>query len=121
MFTSAPITSEVGRKSAISALVRVISNEFKVLCSASHDSILRDTVEAVKHFSWETVWLELCKMVPTLMSFFMKLVRCPEDNKPFLCLLASMILKKRSPGLGLVQRAITVALYGNGAHQAVRN
>ena len=27
--------------------------------------------------------------------------------------------KNRSPGLGLVQRAITVALYGNGAHKAV--
>ena len=58
-------------------------------------------------------------MLPTLMSLLMELVRHPTDNKPFLCLLASMLLKKRSPGLGLVQRAITVALYGNGAHKAV--
>ncbi len=38
--------------------------------------------------------------------------------KPFLCLLASMLLKKKSPGLSLVQRAITVALYGNGTHKS---
>ena len=63
--------------------------------------------------------MELCKMLPTLMSLLMELVRHPTDNKPLLCLLASMLLKKRSPGLGLVQRAITVALYGNGAHYNV--
>ena len=120
MFTSAPLTSIAGRKSTISTVARAVQEELKVLCSTNHDSILRDSIEAVKHFSWETVWLELCKMLPTLMSLLMELVRHPTDNKPFLCLLASMLLKKkRSPGLGLVQRAITVALYGNGAHKAV--
>ena len=119
MFTSAPLTSIAGRKSTISTVARAVQEELKVLCSTNHDSILRDSIEAVKHFSWETVWLELCKMLPTLMSLLMELVRHPTDNKPLLCLLASMLLKKRSPGLGLLQRAITVALYGNGAHKAV--
>ena len=48
-------------------------------------------------------------MLPTMMSLLMELVRHPTENKPFLCLLASILLKKRSPGL--VQRAITLALY----------
>ena len=87
MYTSAPLTLEIGRKSTISALAWVVNEKFKVLCSAFHDSILTDP-EAVEHFSWETVWLELCKMVNT--DVFMKLVRYLEINKPLLCLSASM-------------------------------
>ena len=49
-------------------------------------------------------------MVPTLISFFMKLVRYPENNKPLLCPLASMILKKRSPALGFKSRPFVLAL-----------
>ena len=84
MFTSAPLTSIAGRKSTISAVARAVQEELNVLCSTNHDSILRDSIEAVKHFSWETVWLELCKMLPTLVSLLMELVRHPPDNKPFL-------------------------------------
>ena len=31
-------------------------NEMKSLASLDHDSILRDDFEALKHFSWETVY-----------------------------------------------------------------
>ena len=37
------------------------------LASVKHDSILRDDFEAVKHFSWEIVYLEFEKNVPTLI------------------------------------------------------
>ena len=42
-------------------------NEMKSLASLDHDSILRDDFEALKHFSWETAYLELEKNVPTLI------------------------------------------------------
>lgn len=118
-FNSAPLTLEVGQKSAITSITRQIKQELKTLCSEDNNSLLRDGIEAVKHFSWERVWLELEKSVPTLTSLLMKLVKRPRENQPLICLLSSMIVKQRSPKLGLVQRAITVALYGNGTHKSV--
>ena len=85
--------------------------------SQQHNSLLRDTNEAVRQFSWETVWLEMMRDVPTLTKFFMKLI--PKIGKPLLCFLISVILKQRSPKLCLVQRAISVLLYGNGASKQV--
>ena len=38
------------------------------------NSILRDTVEALKHFYWDTVFMALEKNVPTLMSLLKMLI-----------------------------------------------
>ena len=91
----------------------------KAMCSDKHDSILRDTREAVQRFHWDTVWLELQKNVPTLMSLLINLVRRPAESKPLLCLLASQIVKARHQRMGLVQRAVSVMLYGNGTAKQV--
>lgn len=101
------------------AVADVINDEFRVVCRPAHDTLLKDGLEAVKQFSWETIWCELHAVVPTLMSLLKLLVRRPQEHKQFICFVASMLLKKRSSGLGAVQRAVTVALYGNGAHKAV--
>ena len=118
-FTSAPLTSDPGSKAAVKAMAKAIDAEFRAVCRHTHDTLLKDGLEAVKQFSWETVWYELHAVVPTLMSLLKKLVRRPQEHKQFISFVASMLLKKRSNNLGLVQRAITVALYGNGAHKAV--
>ena len=56
--------------------------------------------------------------VPTLMKFLVALVS--DDNcKPLLCVIACMILKHRSQRMSLVQRVISVLLYGNGTHKKV--
>ncbi len=96
-----------------------IKAEMRDISSQHHESILLDTVEAVKHFSWETVITELQNMTPTLMHLLMNLIRNPSKNKPLLCLLASQLLKHRFPKLGLVQRAVSVLLYGNGTNKQV--
>ena len=80
----------------------MINQEIQKLKSLSHDSILKDWYEAVKHFSWETVWVELTTNVPTLMKILSALVPNPDDNKPTLCLVVSMLLKKRVAQMGLV-------------------
>ena len=51
----------------IPEMAKKIRNEMKLLASLDRDSILRDDLEALKHFSWETVHLELEKNVPTLI------------------------------------------------------
>lgn len=96
-----------------------IRREMNAISSSSHDSILRDHVEAVKMFSWETVILELTSKMPTLMSLLSQLVGNPSRRKPLLCLLASQILKSRHQHMGLVQRAVSVMLYGCGTAKQV--
>lgn len=109
--TSTKIVSEIAQK---------IKAEMKDISSQHHDSVLLDTLESVKKFSWETVLLEFQNTMPTLMHLLMKLVINPSKKKPLLCLLASQLLKQRYPKLGLVQRAMSVLLYGNGTKKQVR-
>ena len=57
--------------------------------------------------------LELQKNVPTILRFLQELIARPPDQEPFLCLIASQILKARHQILCLV-RAVSAMLYGNG-------
>lgn len=97
-----------------------IKAEMRQLASEEHDSILRDTVEGIKHFSWDTITLELQRKVPTLMQLLCLLVKKPAISKPFISCLASQLVKDRHPKLGLMQRAVSVMLYGNGSSKQVR-
>ena len=101
-------------------VTRKIKRELRAMSSDDHSSILRDTTEAVKHFSWETVMLELEHSAPTLIKFLQLLVPQPLNRKPLICFIASLILKARHQRLCLVQRAVSVMLYGNGVGKQVR-
>ena len=78
--------------------------------------MLRDSHEAVKVFSWETIWLEFEAKLPMLFRFFEKLL--PKAEK-FLAFVISLLLKKRCKHMSLVQRAVSVLLYGNAAKKQV--
>ena len=111
MFTSAEFT-----KSAMVKLTCRIRDEMQKMSSDAHDSILRDRIEAVKQFSWETVYLEYCKMIPTLIFFLESFIpNLKSKKKIFICFVASSLLKCRHQRMGLVQRAVSVMLYGNGS------
>ena len=105
--------------SIVKKLAVKIKSEMKNISSADHDSILRDSVEAIKHFHWDTVFLELQNKVPTLMSLLKQIVKLPAEKKSLLCFLGSQLLKSRHQHMGLVQRAISVMLYGNGTAKQV--
>ena len=92
--------SEATKNSSVTCIAKVIKQEIRSICSLEHDSIFRDNIEAVKHFSWDTVWLELQNKMPTLLQLLELLVKRPKMNKPLMCLIASM---QNSPKLGLVQ------------------
>ena len=94
-------------------------SEMKDINSDAHNSILRDTIEAVKQFSWETVMLELQHKLPTLTLLLARLIPQPVKRIPLLCFVASILLKSHYQRLGLVQRAISVMLYGNGSSKQV--
>ena len=108
---SNPVISEVAQK---------IKSEMNDLASVAHDSILRNYDSAVKNFQWETVSTELSEKMPTLMLLLTQLIPKPTKSKPLLCMLASMILKSRHhPHVGLVQRVMSVMLYGNSIAKQV--
>jgi hypothetical protein len=118
--------SSVAASSHTSTLIlrqvaRSIKHEIKAICSVNHSSIIRDAHEGVKFFHWDTVWLELVRNMPTLMKLLHALVHGKKDhsNKILVCLIASMLLKKRVPQMALVQRTISVLLYGNSCSKQV--
>ena len=113
------MTSERTSDKVLGVLVGNIKREIKGICSDSHDSILLDNHEAVKRFSWETIWVELKEQVPTLMNLLISIVDNPHEKKPMLCLILSMILKARYSRMALVQRAVSLVLYGNGTSKQV--
>ena len=112
------VRNDVTFEHVLYSVVKNIKTESKHIGSLDHNSILRDTKEGVRRFSWETAWLELNKNVLTLTKFLIKFL--PKVGKPLLCFFVSLILKHRSPKLCLVQRAISVLLYGNGSSKEVR-
>lgn len=61
----------------LDSVVKNIKTELKMIGSLQHNSILRDTIEAVRQFSWETIWLELKIMSQSLqnslLNYFLKL------------------------------------------------
>ena len=106
-------------QSVLLEISRKIKKEMKDLSSDDRDSVLRDAVEAVKHFNWTTVMMEYEKMMPTLMTLLKQLVPKPIEHKPLLCQVASQILKSRHQRMGLVQGAVSIMLYGNGTNKQV--
>ena len=107
-------------KSTVVAVARKILAEMQALSSNKQDSILRDTVEAVKRFSWETVRAEYILMIPTLMLLLESLVPKPAERQQLICFVASLLLKSRHQRMSLVQRAVSIMFYGNGSSKQVR-
>ena len=116
---AAVVNSPSTSKSAISNMALKIKREMKSLGSVSHDLVLRDTVEAIKWFSWERVSLEFFQKLPTLMALLSKIVHKLTERGPLLCMLASQLLKCCHPKLGLVQWAVSIMMYGNGTAKQV--
>ena len=44
-------------------MAEAIDAEFRAVCSFTHDTLLKDGLEAVKQNSWEAVWCELHAVV----------------------------------------------------------
>ena len=115
------LDSPVKRWALQMQLVLRITREMPDLSSCKHDSILRDNVQAVKKFSWEAVWLDLRRKMPSFMSLQYKPVPKPESRLALICKIASQLLKCRHRQICLVQRAVSVMLYGNGTSKQVQS
>jgi hypothetical protein len=107
----------------IKQLVRTIRNEMNEICSDDHDSIIKDTYDGIQYFKWDRLFFELARKMPTLMKFLLALIQGKNDSKRvcLVCCVASMLLKQRYSKMALLQRAVSVLLYGNGTSKKVYN
>ena len=103
----------------VSRICSNITTEMKTISTINCNSLLGNSVESVKHFSWEAVHEELLKHMPTLMAVLSSLIPKSVERKPLECLIASQLLKCRHPEMALVQRAVSVMMYGNNVQKQV--
>ncbi len=90
-------------KSVVAQVYRKNTAEMKQLSSDEYNSVLRDNMEAVKEFNWETVMFEFGKKLSTLVNLLKGIIPRPAQQRPLLGLLISQLLKSRHQRMGLVQ------------------
>ena len=112
------VSMNEGSRPLFSIVAKEMRAEMSNLCSLESSSILRDNHEALKHFSWKTLWLEYSLKVPSLVQLLQKLL--PKADMKFICFVVSIILKKRCMHVCLLQRVFSVLLYGNGTGKQVQ-
>ncbi|XP_062521158.1 uncharacterized protein LOC134196093 [Corticium candelabrum] len=115
------LQSRKGAGAAMSSLKNMIEREVKGLRKLNKSTMFLGGKESLTDFCWDNVWLELHRYAPTLMDVLSVLVLDPTDNKPMVCLVAAMVLKQRYKHFSIVQRAISLLLYGNGTSKQVYN
>lgn len=118
-FASSVVRSDVTCNQILTEIARKVKQEMKNFSSDATASLLTDTYEALKCFSWETVHLEMRRSIPTLMSLLSAIVPCSDQKEPLLCMLAAQLLKSRHQRMSLVQRAVSLMLYGSGTRKQV--
>lgn len=96
------------------------------MSSDTHDSILWLKLKpALEIFSWETVWLELQQIAPTLMALLVGLLppsKAELDScRPPLCMCASILLKLTNSKVNLAQTVISLILKAGHATKQVKS
>ncbi len=108
----------------IAEVGKIVSKELKLLCSNKFNSVLLETSQiALEYFSWESLWLEMIKATPVLLSVLqactVKRRVYPERVKPVVCMCAAILAKFRNPKACLVQSVISMILQAGHASKQV--
>ena len=92
-----PLSNHLSLQSVLKEVIKLIKKEMKVICSESHDSILRDCNEGIRFFKWERLFKEMCDQMPTLTTLLLSLVSGKDDTKRIIlvCVLSCILLKNR--------------------------
>ena len=111
------VNSKATSQHVVGSLTQQIWKEMNRICSTNHNSILRDSYEGVKRFSWESIWLEYEAKILNLFGLLSGLL--PKAEKRFIAFVVSLLLKRHCKHMSLVQRVISLVLYGNAAKKQV--
>lgn len=101
----------------VASIAKAIKAEMKVMCSLKHDSILRSDNKQLKSFSWNILFDEMKRVMPVLTSLLQKLL--PKGSVKLFSFIISVMLKKRCKHMSLVQRVVSMMLYGNATQKQV--
>ena len=101
----------------VGSIAQQIRQEMSDICSLQNPSLLRSSYADIKRFSWKAISSEFSTRVPTLM-FLLKNI-LPKSDERFISFLVALVLKKRCKHLSLVQRVISIFLYGYAANKQV--
>ena len=104
------------RRLVVLELARTIKREIRAYTSAKHKV---KNPKAVASWSWQELLRDLTQHAPMMMSILSGIVRKPSESTRLLCTLASMLMKRWSNTNSLLQQAVSVLLYGNGATKSV--
>lgn len=97
------------------ALASMVKEEIKVICRDDTESILKS--DDVLGFSWKNTWKVFQTYLPQLSLFLKEIISV--DNVNVICMIISIILKCRNAKMCLVQKVISLYLYGNAVHKKV--
>ena len=103
---------------ALTSLALQVRKEMSNISALNHNSLLRNPHSAIKHFSWKSILFEFTIKLPTLLRL-LKGILLKSDDK-FIVFIIAMMLKKKCKHMSLVQRVISVLLYGNATSKEVR-
>lgn len=109
--------SNLGEKHVLASVAGKIKCEMTEISSSKFASILRRKHTELKHFSWDELWLEFNAKAPRLVRFLQSIL--PRAGKIFIAFVVCMLLKKRCKHMSLMQRMMSVLLYGNAANKQV--
>ena len=120
---AAAVQNKVVHHQLLEAISSESRQEVYSICSDHHNSILwLKSKPALENFSWDTVWKELTKEVPTLTSFVQRLLPVGKRNtavQPALCLCVTIILKLNKK-VNLVHSVISLIIKAGHCTEAVR-
>ena len=100
----------------VHSVAYLIRQEMANICSIRHPSLLRDSHSAVKKFNWQAILSEFSLKLPTLILLLRKML---SKSDKFISFVISLLIKKRCKHMSLLQRVISVLLYGNGTNKEV--
>jgi len=108
---------DLREKQVLSVLTKKIKCQMAHICSSNFSSVLKKEHKELSQFNWDELWAEFSKQVPLLLSFLQSIL--PKADKIFITFVVCMLLKKRSKHMSLMQRLVSVLLYGNAANKQV--
>ena len=109
------------RHSIILSLQKLIQTELKKL-SSMQSSLLDQSPDTLKSFTWNAIYDELKKNAPIFLSFLMAATqtKTPRSNRiAVMCVCASVILKYRFKRINLFQKIVSLVLYAGHCSKQV--
>ena len=113
----------VTKKYIMKRIGMLVRNELIFMCSDTTNSILRQQFSsAYKQFSWEKLLNELETNAPLFLSILQECThtRRPRRNRNVVvCMCAALLLKFRFSKMCLVQKVLSLVLYGGNSGKLV--